>query len=328
MLQALPTADETAYETYHNNIVLIADATSTTGAYVEYVILRTLKQEELLLEGNEYNYSWERIGTTQVDLSGYLKDVSYDASTHTLKQTKNINNVETTTDVHTFGDMADVDTATGTYTIPTGSGTVTVNQYDITGNESSAITGEGTTDIEYVNGVTGSTTSAIQFNYNSIKDSNLVYGETTGKSVSIVSGLTGTTAFNTNAIDDANLVDGGVASKSVTVVNGLTGTTSYPTVAYYTEVESECLTFKTVTNATFDVTEKTIGLTTNAATTSSFDVTTATLGLTTTAADSTGFEVTTKHIHVTHTTPTATVTVDKTTDTVTVYPDEPQVSEI
>ena len=159
ILNALPTADATAYETYHNNIVLIKDATSTTGSYIEYVIIRTQVEES----GEEpvYTYAWEKIGTTAADLDGYLTDVSYNDATHTLTETKNVRGVPTPSTVHIFGDMADADIATGTYTIPTGSGTVTVNQYDITGNESSAITGEGTTDIEYVNGVTGSTTSAI-----------------------------------------------------------------------------------------------------------------------------------------------------------------------
>ncbi len=291
--------------------------------------------------------------------------------------------------------LAFADTASGTYTRPTGTGTVTVNQYDITGGNDSTITGEGTTDIEYVNGLTGT----VEFNTNAIKDANLTYGETTGKSVSIVSGISGTQAFNTNAIDDVDFVDGANTGKSVVVVNGitgttvfntdaikdaeltgtksfnvdgisnaeltstastntvvtgLTGTTSFATWGLTTTVDNEELTFSftTTSNATFgvdttelgitttaatfgtvgitytaaatntfEVTNKTISLTTNAATTSSFTVTTATLGLTTTDADKDDFEVTTKHIHITHTTPTANVTVDSTTDTVTVYPD-------
>lgn len=120
VLQTLPTADETAYNTYHNNIVLIQDSASKTGAYVEYVILKKAGETE-----GTFDYSWEKIGTTEVDLKGYLKDVTYDGTTHTLKQTKtNEQGGTTTTDVHTFGDLADADTASVDYTP---AGTITVN---------------------------------------------------------------------------------------------------------------------------------------------------------------------------------------------------------
>ena len=225
--------------------------------------------------------------------------------------------------------LAFADTASGTYTRPTGTGTVTINQYDITGGNDSKITGEGTTDIEYVNGLTGTqsfNTDAINdanlkygettgkavsivsgltgttaFNTNSIKDANLKYGETTGKAVSIVSGISGTQAFNTNAIDDANLKYGETTGKSVAIVSGLTGTTSFPTWAMEASVSEEELIFKTVTVATFGVTTATLGLTTSAATTSSFTVTTSELGLTTTAADNETFTVTTATLGITTT---------------------------
>ena len=106
VLNELPTADAESYEEYHNNIVLIADATSETGAYIEYVILRKGTT-------GSYTYEWEKIGTTQADLSDYLTDVSYDNATHTLKQTHGVGGTAET--VHTFGDMADVDTASTSY---------------------------------------------------------------------------------------------------------------------------------------------------------------------------------------------------------------------
>lgn len=109
VLNSLPTANAQAYADYHNNIVLIADATSTTGSYVEYVILRSGEE-------GSYTYAWERIGTTQVDLNGYVKNVAYTDATHTLTQTKNNNGVDETTTVHVFGDLADADTASTNYT--------------------------------------------------------------------------------------------------------------------------------------------------------------------------------------------------------------------
>jgi len=128
VLETLPEASESAYKTYHNNIVLIADAKSTTGAYVEYVILR---------QGTEgaYTYKWERIGTTQIDLSGYLKNVAYVDATHTLTQTKNENGVDVTTNVHQFGNLADANTASSAYTP---AGTITsVEVMDSVGTQAS-----------------------------------------------------------------------------------------------------------------------------------------------------------------------------------------------
>lgn len=55
----------------------------------------------------EPNYSWEKIGNTDIDLSKYVTDVTY--SNKVLSQTKNgVSSI-----VHEFGDMADADTASG-----------------------------------------------------------------------------------------------------------------------------------------------------------------------------------------------------------------------
>lgn len=70
VLTTLPEANAASYETYHNSIVLIQDSTSTTGSYVEYVIQRTAS-------GSSYTYAWERIGTTDTDLSDYVKKGTY-----------------------------------------------------------------------------------------------------------------------------------------------------------------------------------------------------------------------------------------------------------
>lgn len=97
VLNSLPTADASAYATYHNSIVLVPKASAqTSNAKDEYVIMRSGSE-------GSYTYAWEKIGDTEIDLSGYLTSVSYDSASHKLMQTKGGN----TTDVHAFGAMAD-----------------------------------------------------------------------------------------------------------------------------------------------------------------------------------------------------------------------------
>ena len=91
----------------------------------------------------EPTYSWEKIGDTRIDLSGYVTNVSYVANTHKLQQTKN----GSTTDVHTFGALADKSSASGSYTKPTGSGSVAVpSTYEFAGSSGSvSVTGSVST---------------------------------------------------------------------------------------------------------------------------------------------------------------------------------------
>lgn len=72
-LTELPEADATAYATYHNDIVLIADSSSVTGACIEYVIIRSGEGTT----ASPYTYAWEKIGTTSTDLADYVKKGSY-----------------------------------------------------------------------------------------------------------------------------------------------------------------------------------------------------------------------------------------------------------
>ena len=106
------TADATKYETYHNMIVLVEDATAI-DACIEYIITRDG-------EAGSYTYAWERIGTTQTDLDDYLTAITYNAQTHVLSETKG----GQTNPVHTFGNLADANTASTDYTP---AGTITVN---------------------------------------------------------------------------------------------------------------------------------------------------------------------------------------------------------
>lgn len=104
VLDTLPTANESAYNTYHNSIVLIPDpnagsSASAINTKVEFIII---KQKGT----GASQYKWEEIGRTEIDLSDYLVDVSYVSNTHTLTQTTG---GDATTTIHTFGALADAD---------------------------------------------------------------------------------------------------------------------------------------------------------------------------------------------------------------------------
>ena len=96
-------------------IYLVTITGQVSGTYTEFITLDKGASASP-------RYVWEKIGTTATDLSNYLTDITYDTSSHKLKKTKG----GATTDVHTFGALADKSSASGSYTKPTGSGTVTV----------------------------------------------------------------------------------------------------------------------------------------------------------------------------------------------------------
>ena len=59
------SADAAKYEQYRNSIVLVENQEAAAGSCIEYVILRSGEE-------SSYTYSWEQIGTTEVNLSGYV----------------------------------------------------------------------------------------------------------------------------------------------------------------------------------------------------------------------------------------------------------------
>ncbi len=59
------SADAAKYAQYHNSIVLVEAGEAAAGSCIEYVILRSGEE-------SSYTYSWEQIGTTEVNLSGYV----------------------------------------------------------------------------------------------------------------------------------------------------------------------------------------------------------------------------------------------------------------
>ena len=71
VLDALPTADATAWASYKNTFVFVPDSSAVSGTYEEYVIQRSG-------DSTSYSYRWESIGTTKADLVNYLqKNTNY-----------------------------------------------------------------------------------------------------------------------------------------------------------------------------------------------------------------------------------------------------------
>ena len=56
------SADAAKYEQYRNSIVLVENQEAAAGSCIEYVIIKD----------GEASYKWEQIGTTEVNLSGYV----------------------------------------------------------------------------------------------------------------------------------------------------------------------------------------------------------------------------------------------------------------
>jgi len=124
-------------DTFHK--IYLVPQTGATGTYVEWMTIRTGSAvvDEAIVGETElsYTYSWEQIGSTAINLSGYVQEIKYENKT--LKQEYN----SVWYSVHTFGDLADKDSASTTLTdYATGingvsytpAGSVTVNSVSIT----------------------------------------------------------------------------------------------------------------------------------------------------------------------------------------------------
>lgn len=87
-------------------------------AYDEYIVVRSGSS-------GSYTYAWEKIGDTRIDLSGFVSDVKYTASTHTLAQQKG-GSGNSYSNIHQFGSFADVNQGTATLTDYVTGGSVSV----------------------------------------------------------------------------------------------------------------------------------------------------------------------------------------------------------
>lgn len=110
VLDELPEANATTYATYKDSLVLVPNSGSGTNVKDEYVIVRTKP-------ASTYVYAWEKIGSTDVDLTDYAKKTeaakpdTYTSSTPSTNATSAAGAATLTTS------SAGGETATGTATI-------------------------------------------------------------------------------------------------------------------------------------------------------------------------------------------------------------------
>lgn len=211
-----------------------------------------------------------------------------------------------------LGDLAFKDSATGTYTAPTGTGSVTVKEY------SSTKKSLGTTTITGTNGtVIASKASAGTAVDVAKAGAAVVYGKAdVGSAVTVGTALGGTKTFVTSAISEASLTGtttfvtsaisgaslsgtttfvtsaisgaslGGTQTFNTNAISGvsITGTKTFNTdgVKISTTVNNECLEFVAASTASFDV--STSAASTGTVTLSTNPASTATVSLTTAAA--------------------------------------------
>ena len=117
------SADAAKYEQYRNSIVLVENQEAAAGSCIEYVIIKD----------GEASYKWEQIGTTEVNLSGYvLKTLTIAGSdlqdNITAEELKNALGLKALAYKDSAkGTISTADSATLTYT-PAGTVNVTLKQ--------------------------------------------------------------------------------------------------------------------------------------------------------------------------------------------------------
>lgn len=134
VVEELPTASA---DTFHKIYLLDATSPSTPNLYMEYITLRAGTGTEL----DPYTYSWEKIGDTSLDLSGYVPKTTTIAGVD-LQDNITVSELQTALGL---GNMAYANTASGQVpgeTIsgivatgtPEGTVTVTLNQTSTAGD--------------------------------------------------------------------------------------------------------------------------------------------------------------------------------------------------
>ena len=112
----------TAYADTMYKIYMVADAGASAGAYIEWITIRSGAE-------GAYTYSWEKIGSTKTDLTGY---VSKETTIAGIALDKNISVAELQTALK-LGAMAYADKASGSGTVQT-IDSITMKEVTIAGN--------------------------------------------------------------------------------------------------------------------------------------------------------------------------------------------------
>ena len=220
VLAELPTADASAYATYKNDLVLVLQTrTGENNNYDEYLIQRS--------GTTTYTYRWEKIGSTEVDLSNYVQKGTYTTGTPSSNETGSASAETITTSE--AGSQAASGTATVTYDKATGTGNaggVTIQGSNFTFNGTKATL---TQAIDYT--PEGSVSvNAVSTHSHTLNVTALTAGDT-------VTVVTGVKASGTTAVVDSVSADGTatVATEGIKSVGLTASTTTSEGAITYTE---------------------------------------------------------------------------------------------
>ena len=195
-----------------------------------------------------------------------------------------------------LGSLAYKDTATGNYTKPTGSGTVTVPTVTPSTGKLSTTTVTGTDGTVNASLVSGGTEkdiakvgTATRYGTANVGSATRYGTANVGTAVAVGTALGGTTTFNTDAIKAAELTGTKTFNTDAIKAASLTGTTTFTTAGITVQVISDgegtpadCLEFSTASTGT-------VGISTTAAST-------GTVGISTTSASTASVTLTTSDI--------------------------------
>ena len=262
VLSAEPAANESNYNTYKNNIILVKDNTSETGSYVEYVMTRSGSS-------GSYTYAVERIGTTSTDLSEYAKKETKTSGPSTTNTgDKNLGTITTTAALAKSTGVVDItgikyqksSAATGkagstTTTANTGGGggvTISGSKFTFTGADKSVSVVISAATAAAVSAHDYTPAGTITMTHDAIKSISLSASTISTDGPQYVESIThtaaslgGDTTFVKDAIASASL--GGTTKFNTDAIKSasLTGTTKFNTDAYKASVNGTTLELTT-----------------------------------------------------------------------------------
>lgn len=240
-----------AGEDYASTLAFVPDQSAAAGTYTEYACVKTSSNPDV--------WAWEKIGTTEADLSDYVQksteiaglDLQNDISAAELKQALGLGSMA-------YVDSADVSgTATITHTATaatvtqgkvTAAGSISTPEITVTPATTSVkigtLTGvSATTQDIAIGDVTGITTSSASLKFGDVTD---VTAQTTSIKIGDVTGVTASTV--TKAIGDVTGVSATTSSLAVGKVDAVSAATTVSAAgagAMMAQVSSETLVFST-----------------------------------------------------------------------------------
>lgn len=268
-LPAVPTSSQSAkdefYREHRAEIALVADAAAAAGTYIEYVLVKTG-------ESPNFNYAWEQIGSTQVDLSNYVQKgvitlagetgsagaetintsnagaqtasgsatITYEKATEAASAGAHTHSISPTTTTLSYANASQTG-ATG-ITTPTTS-TTGAHTHSVTTSAHSHTVNLTAATVTYVTGITGGSVAAHSHTY----DKASLTGTTT-----FLTSATGT-FLNNATVSSAGVLSWGTASVATTTgAVGITQTSTNSGTGGAHTVSATTATFSNITGATLD----------------------------------------------------------------------------